>query len=144
MKINTNLLNLITQILEAEMRYEKESEEGGDQRQFFSNELVRLKDAAVNELISSAPFATTYTKQTAIIKLGQTLELFKIHRPETSAEATPPKMSEADYAAEYAKATRVDNFDGASTQFPHLYCGDRHTGPSDLRGYVIEPNSKPK
>jgi hypothetical protein len=144
MKINTHLLNLFSQILEAEQAYANPPEGTGKDRNFYSREVVRLKDAAVAEMISSAPFATTYTAQTAQIKLGQTLELFKVYEKEPKEADEQPRtgMSDPEYAAVYAKATRTDNFDGGSTQFPHLFCGNRHTGPEDVRGFVISPEEK--
>lgn len=77
MKINTNLLNLIRQILELDER--RHGLQNGPEWSTHSKEVVRLKDAAVADMIATAKFETTYTRETALIKLNQTLEMFKIY-----------------------------------------------------------------
>jgi len=83
MKINTNLLNLLTQILHAEaLKQATDYETNRKNWDMHSAEVVRLKDAAVQDMIMTAPFTTTYTKETALLQLNRTLEMFKIYGKE--------------------------------------------------------------
>lgn len=83
MKINTHLLNLVTQILQVEEK--KRAAHISDNQVVWdkqSKEVVRLKTAAVEDMIATAPFKSTYNEETALLKLNQTLEMFKIYGKE--------------------------------------------------------------
>lgn len=77
MRVNTHLMNLVRQILEAEEAKSKLDADSKEAR-WAADKIADLKDDAITEMIRSAPFKTTYTSSSALQKLNETIQLFAI------------------------------------------------------------------
>jgi len=93
MQTNTNLLNLVVQILAAQAGGGVNSTRNGVLN-VYAKEVMRLKILAVQEIIASAPAANTYTDSTALIKLEEVLDLFKVRD-----RASAPSKVIADHSS---------------------------------------------
>jgi hypothetical protein len=77
-EINTNLLNLVMQILDAEQKKQATKDEPLNWN-IHSKEVMRLKNLAIDVMIAEAPAGRVLEKEDAQNKLRATLEMFKIY-----------------------------------------------------------------